>query len=239
MINPSLDPEYLQKIQSNRWFSSLPATIQEALLSQVTVKKINKGDYLFHRGDQLSTTQFGFSVLAQGRLKVSGLRTNGREFVLTINESGHWFGEVPFLLGRRQTHDFIAMEKCTLLSIGHSQFSELLLMPDFSIALLRLMASRIHQFAILLENVCLLEPHELVAKRLYQVARGDTAELDSPLSKVSVSRDTLAAMLGMTRQTLQKELRVLTAANIIACHYGYIDVLDLKKLAALAHPKPG
>ncbi len=237
MSNPSLPSEYLQKIHSNSWFSSLPAAIQEDMLSQVTVKKFSKGEYLFRRGDRISETQFGFCVLAQGRMQVSCLHSNGREFVVTIHESGHWFGEIPFLLDIKQTHDFIAVEKCVLLSISHSQFTELLLLPDFSLPFMRQMASRMVQFSILLENVCVLDSHELVAKRLYQAARGDTAELDAPLSKVSVSQDTLAAMVGMTRQTLQKELKVLTDAKIIACRYGYIDVLDFKKLAALAYPR--
>ena len=52
-------------------------------------------------------------------------------------------------------------------------------------------------------------------------------------SRVLVSQEGLAMMLGITRQTLSKELRVLAGHGVVELGYGYIDVVsadDLRRL---------
>ena len=54
---------------------------------------------------------------------------------------------------------------------------------------------------------------------------------------MTVSQEALAMMLGITRQTLSKELKVLARDGVLSLGYGRIDILsvpELDKRGALA-----
>ena len=56
-------------------------------------------------------------------------------------------------------------------------------------------------------------------------------------ARVTVSQEALAMMLGITRQTLSKELKVLARDGVLSLGYGRIDILsvpELDKRGALA-----
>jgi CRP/FNR family cyclic AMP-dependent transcriptional regulator len=48
--------------------------------------------------------------------------------------------------------------------------------------------------------------------------------------RVGVSQEALAMMLGITRQTLSKELKALVEAGVLNLGYGQIDIVSLKGL---------
>jgi CRP/FNR family transcriptional regulator, cyclic AMP receptor protein len=66
------------------------------------------------------------------------------------------------------------------------------------------------------------------------LARGDATQAPDVRPVVPVSQESLAMMLGVTRQTLSKELRVLAAAGAIASRYGHIEIVSITALERLA-----
>jgi CRP/FNR family transcriptional regulator, cyclic AMP receptor protein len=229
-----IQPEHNKNIAQNRWFKSLSKELRADLLAHVTERILKPGEYMFRRGDHISATGCGFCVSVAGRLKASSVTAYGNEFILILLEPGNWFGELSLVLDRPHTHDVIAVEPCTVFSVQHNQLERLLLNRDLRDALLRLTAVRLHQAMVMWEDRCTLPPGVLVARRLYMEARGGLDELDTPNKRVLVSQEMLASMLGFTRQTLHKELRLLVEEKIIMRHYKTIEVLDFKRLAKLA-----
>jgi CRP/FNR family transcriptional regulator, cyclic AMP receptor protein len=229
-----IQPEHINNLAQNRWFRSLSDELRADLLIYVTERTLEPGEYLFRRGELISATGCGFCVSVAGRLKASSVTSDGNEFILILLEPGNWFGEHSLVLDRPHTHDVSAIEPCTVLSVQKHQLEQLLLNRDLRDALLRLTAVRLHQAMVMWEDRCTLTPGVLVAKRLFMEARGGLDELDTPNKRVLVSQEMLASMLGLTRQTLHKELRILTEEKIIMRHYKTIEVLDFKKIAKLA-----
>jgi CRP/FNR family cyclic AMP-dependent transcriptional regulator len=65
------------------------------------------------------------------------------------------------------------------------------------------------------------------------LARGDAAMAPQMRARVPVSQEGLAMMLGITRQTLSKQLRLLADDGVIELGYGYIEVVSADRLRRL------
>jgi CRP-like cAMP-binding protein len=73
-----------------------------------------------------------------------------------------------------------------------------------------------------------------VARRLLLLARGDASLRAKARPVVPVSQDALAMMLGVTRQTLSKELMLLVAGGAITLGYRRIAIASVARLEASA-----
>ena len=89
----------------------------------------------------------------------------------------------------------------------------------------------------LVEDAMLRSTRTRIARRLLALARGDATMAVDARARVTVSQEALAMMLGITRQTLSKELKVLARDGVLSLGYGRIDILsvpELDKRGALA-----
>jgi CRP-like cAMP-binding protein len=101
---------------------------------------------------------------------------------------------------------------------------------DFARAMARLLAGRVRSLYGVLEDATLRSTRARVARRLMLLAHGDVTHADTARRLVMVSQDALAMMLGMTRQTLSKELKALKNLGAVALHYGHIEITSLQTL---------
>ena len=69
-----------------------------------------------------------------------------------------------------------------------------------------------------------------VARRLLVLAHGDATMAEQARARVLVSQDALAMMLGITRQTLSKELKVLVRDGVLSLGYGRIEIVSMPEL---------
>ena len=73
-----------------------------------------------------------------------------------------------------------------------------------------------------------------VARGLLLLARGDATLSPQARPVVPVSQEALAMMLGITRQTLSKELKALVQARAVALGYGRIEIASAAVLETVA-----
>jgi len=72
-----------------------------------------------------------------------------------------------------------------------------------------------------------------VAHRLLVLARGDATQSVHLRHTLMLPQEALAMMLGVSRQTLSKELNALARDEVISLGYGRIDLLSVEALQAL------
>ncbi|MDP2817417.1 MAG: helix-turn-helix domain-containing protein [Polaromonas sp.] len=65
---------------------------------------------------------------------------------------------------------------------------------------------------------------------------GDVTMAADARPVVPVSQEAMAMMLGMTRQTLSKELKVLVAEGAVALRYRRIEITSAARLKVLSDP---
>lgn len=185
------------------------------------------GTYVFRRGE----TAANVHVLRTGTVELSR-EVNGRRVTLQILRPGDVFGDVPAFLGDAEAFDARALEDCTILSLdAETLFTLLQTRP--------LIARR--WFVSLAERMSGLQ------NRLIDLlAGGIEAQLASILlreaddeGRVRTTQETLAAMLGVQRSSVQRVLKQLESAQLIELRYRCIDLIDRGGLLSLLDADAG
>jgi CRP/FNR family transcriptional regulator, cyclic AMP receptor protein len=219
----------LQGMSRNGWFGALPADVRAFMLEQAELMRLRPGEMLFRQGDAPT----GLYGLVYGTLKMSSLREDGREAILAVLEPGIWFGEISLIDDLPRTHDATAVGPVEVLVLPRGDFDALMERAVFARAVAQLMAGRIRLLYGIVEDATLRSTRARIARRLLLMARGDVTLSPLKRPRVPVSQEGLAMMLGISRQTLSKELRLLSEQGAIVLGYGYIEVVSEAGLGKL------
>lgn len=220
----------LARMSGNPWFGALPLADRQALLQHAELLHLRPGEMLFRQGD----VPGGFYGLLSGTLKISSLREDGREAILVWLEAGNWMGEISLLDHQPRTHDATALVAASVLVVPQPVFVALMGGVAFAQAIAALLAGRVRSLYGMVEDTALRSMRARVARRLLLLARGDATMAASARPVVPVSQEALAMMLGITRQTLSKELKVLVAQGAVLLRYRRIEIVSAARLKALS-----
>jgi CRP-like cAMP-binding protein len=226
--------ELLSRLAANPWFASLPVREQRALVGGAELVRLRAGEMLFRQGDAVGANTGAFFGLVQGHLKISTLREDGKEAILVVLEAANWFGEISLIDGQPRTHDATALGAAEVLALPHAAFDALMQRTAFAQAICRLLAVRMRTLYGMVEDVTLRSTRARIARRLLLLARGDATQSADARRVVPVSQEQLAMMLGITRQTLNKELKALVLGGALVLGYGRIEIASVRALESLA-----
>ncbi|MFX1738062.1 Crp/Fnr family transcriptional regulator [Paraburkholderia sp. A1RI_3L] len=216
------------------WFRSAPQALQSALLAAGREVRLLAGERLFMRGDADS----GLYCVIDGLVRIGAASFAGKEALLAVIEPVNWFGEIALFDDRARTHDAYAERDSTLFHVPRTAL----------LALLEATPAWWHTFGLLLtqklrlafeaiEEAALLPAAQRVARRLMLMAGGfdnTQAETARPTRVVKVPQEDLAMMLALSRQTINQILRQFEMQGALKLRYAEIEIVDAKKLAALA-----
>jgi CRP/FNR family cyclic AMP-dependent transcriptional regulator len=220
-------------MECNPWFTSMPRAQREALVGAAELIHLRRGAMVFRQGDPVHAAGGGFYGLAAGSIKISSLRQDGREAILAVLEPGNWFGEITLIDGSPRTHDATALESLDLLVVPPEAFAQQMRDVVFANAIAAMLAARVRMLYGLTEDATLRSLRARVAHRLLVLARGDATQSVHLRRTLMLPQEALAMMLGITRQTLSKELNALARDQVISIGYGRIDLLSVEALQAL------
>jgi CRP/FNR family cyclic AMP-dependent transcriptional regulator len=222
--------ELLAPLSANPWFGALPLAERRSVLKASERLRVAPGEMLFRQGDAVSPGTGAFYGLISGAIKASSLREDGKEAILAVLEAGNWFGEISLIDGQPRTHDATALGAAEVLALPRAAFDELMLRPPFAQAVCRMLAARVRSLYGMVEDATLRSTRARVARRLLLLARGDATHAAQARPAVPISQEALAMMLGITRQTLSKELKALVAAKAVVLGYGRIEIASVAAL---------
>jgi CRP/FNR family cyclic AMP-dependent transcriptional regulator len=220
-------------MERNPWFTSMPRAQREALVGAAELIHVRRGAMVFRQGDPVHAAGGGFYGLAAGTIKISSLRQDGREAILAVLEPGNWFGEITLIDGSPRTHDATALESLDLLVVPPEAFAHQMRDVVFANAIAAMLAARVRMLYGLTEDATLRSLRARVAHRLLVLARGDATQSVHLRRTLMLPQEALAMMLGVSRQTLSKELNALARDQVISLGYGRIDLLSVEALQAL------
>ncbi len=223
-------PEWLELLSHNPWFGALALAERKAMLAAADLVALRAGEMLYRKGDPMG----GFFGVLAGALKVSTVGEDGREGILSVVEVGNWFGEASLIDGLPRPHDATAVQASAVLVISPAAFNRLMQRSAFARAISVLLCGRVRALYGMVEDAMLRSTRTRIARRLLSLARGDATMASDARASVDVSQEGLAMMLGITRQTLSKELKVLVRAGVLMLGYGRIEIVSLAALEACA-----
>jgi CRP-like cAMP-binding protein len=232
-VSPLSTAELLQGLAANPWFAGLPLAERRALVAAAERQRLAPGEMLFRQGDAVPAGHGAFYGVVSGGIKASSLREDGKEAILVVLEAGNWFGEISLIDQQPRTHDATAVGEAELLAVPRASFDALMKRPAFAMAVCRMLATRVRSLYGMVEDATLRSTRARVARRLLLLARGDATGARELRPVVPVSQEALAMMLGVSRQTLSKELQGMAAAGAVSLGYGKIAIVSVAKLERL------
>lgn len=215
---------------ANPWFQSLPSHAADALLDAAVPVSVAAGAFLFRQGDPMGVGSHAFFGVASGVLKLSIFNAEGDEAILALVEPGNWFGGVSTLDQQPRGHCAIALEDSEVLGVSVERFEALMRDAAFAGAIARLVAARLRLAYGSLAGAALQGTRARVARRIAALAHGDMSQATEGRASISTSQDALSMMLGISRQTLNKELQALVKLGAIRLRYGHIEIQDMALL---------
>lgn len=215
----------LKKTPIFKEFSDEELSEVEGLLRE---RKYRRGTIIFNENDPADY----FYVIREGRIKISKLSKDGRELIIGIFGENGIFGDVPVFDGGPYPASAAAMTDATIWAISREEFEALVKKhPEISLKLIRVLGRRLRQAHNLLRDMALKNVPQRLAnllkklKREYGVEEDGVIVLDLPFS-----RQDMAEMIGVTRETVTRELTKFAKAGIIDVNGKRIVIRDEAKL---------
>ncbi|MDO9586856.1 MAG: Crp/Fnr family transcriptional regulator [Brevundimonas sp.] len=210
------------------WLGALPSDTRTALLGAARIRTIDNGAAVYRAGDPGD----GLHAVLEGEIRLIGHSESGRRLVYLILRPGDWFGEMSVLDGKPRFHDAIAFGPSVILHVGSTQIDMIAAgHPRFDRAIGALTCQ--HQRAALafVEQALTASSEARLAFILTEMAGrhgrpvGTGVEID-----LRLSQEDLAAMVGVSRQSLAALLGRLRRERVIETRYARLVILDFEKL---------
>tara|TARA_R110002072_G_scaffold38314_18_gene110996 strand:- start:6205 stop:6891 length:687 start_codon:yes stop_codon:yes gene_type:complete len=192
--------------------SVLETEERDALAKAGRIRDLKRGDTLFAAGEPVSSC----ATLVSGALKVAALDADGREQILALIHPAGFVGEFfrPFA-----EHDVIALADSRLcVFAGHAMEEAIDAYPALARALLRRTQEDLHASRMLQALTGKTSGRGKVAALLLGFAQ---AASDSPCHPahrfdLPLSRGEMANMLGLTIETVSRQITLLEREGAIA-----------------------
>jgi CRP-like cAMP-binding protein len=207
------------------YFGALDADALDAVAREVVVRRYAAGALIFLEGDPCA----GLHLVAHGLCKVYRLSMGGREQVLATLGPGDSCNEVPAVDGGPNPASLAALEDSTLWIISRESLSRLRQgYPVLNDVIINSLAMRCRQLVQRVYNLSFLSVTGRLAAFLLQQSDGR-----SQLKRRRWTQDEIAAHLGTVREVVNRALRELQEAELIALDRHRIEVLDREGLEEL------
>jgi CRP-like cAMP-binding protein len=200
-----------QLLSSHFLMSTMPQRALDDLVKFTTVARFEPHREIFGKGDPGDCL---YGILA-GRVRIFSTSPEGDEILLNVLESGELFGEIALLDGNTRTASAAAMEQADLMRIHRDHFLPYVRAnPALLLGMLTLLCNRLRWSSSMIEDTAFLPLPARLAKRLLVLGehyrRPDTQVVTVPLSQHD-----LGSMVGVSRETTNKQLAIWRSAGIV------------------------
>ncbi len=218
-------PEY-ESLRAHYLFSGLAQDDFDALMKRVTRVDLEKGDILFHRGDNAAC----FYYVDSGHMELNMIAPTGQKKVLEVQGPGRTFAEaVAFMREHKYPVTAEALSGTTLLRIPSKDYIDRIRdNPDACMRLLGDISRHLHARVREIERLTVQNAQDrLVSYLLEHVVESSE---DEATIKLNLPRHVIASRLSVTPETLSRLLRGLADEGILTIEDRLIFVRSLSRL---------
>ena len=223
----------LESLSSIAFFGGLDPEALERLAAGMRARRFRRGEVIFHLGDPGDA----LFVIVSGEVKISLPSETGDEAILATLRPGDVFGELALLDGAPRSASATAMTAAETVVLPRDKFRELIATEaGVRDALLASIAGELRRLTTHVEELHFLDITGRLAARLVRLAHdGGTPTADGGIRlRSNLTQADLAAMVGCTRQSVNKLLGQFTDSGFVRLERDGIVVTDLDGLTAAA-----
>ncbi len=189
-------------LRAHPFFKDLGNSIIDRLAPRVITTRVKKGAAIFHKGDIGSKL---YAVRA-GAVRISAPSEQGKDAIFNLVVPGELFGEIAFLDGGQRSADAVAIDNCELMVIERRDFIPLLRDdPEVAIRLINILCARLRRTSEQVEDIVFLGLPTRLAKVLLHLYQPSSTA--SPSTKIHVTQREISQMIGVSRESANKQLQ--------------------------------
>ena len=227
MLDPALAVDSLRRCAL---FAHVDDEGLRTLAQQMRRRRFRRNEVIFHQGDIGDSVQ----VVVEGAVKIVLPSAEGDEAIIASLKPGEFFGELALLDGAPRSTTATAVEPTETLALPRDQFlHQLAHDPRIVHALLHALAEELRRLTGHVEELHFLDLAGRLSTRLVRLAEdvdpaaSGRVELDWPFTQSD-----LAAMIGGTRQSVNKLLSGLVDDGLLTIERDTLIINDLDQLRA-------
>jgi CRP/FNR family cyclic AMP-dependent transcriptional regulator len=215
-------------LRAHPFFKAMGDSVIGQLAPRVVMRKVRKGTALFRKGDIGSRLY----VICTGAVRVSAPSEQGKDAIFNLITPGEIFGEIAFLDGGQRTADAVAIENVELMVIERRDFVPILKgHPEIAIRLIEILCGRLRRTSEQVEDIVFLGLPGRLAKALLHLSQNSSTV--APRKKFRITQRELSQMIGISRESVNKQLRDWQRKKWLKLERGGVILLAPEALAGL------
>ena len=177
-------------------------------------RKYQRGDIIFQK-DEPGQSLF---IIESGSVRIYMPGTQGADLTLAVMGPGDFFGDLSLLDDRPRSASAVAGTDAVLLSLERSDFSSLLrARPDAALAVLATIARRLRDTDQTASDLAFLDVQGRLARKLLDLGEANGIQRDDGIVLPSgLTQEDLANMIGVTRESVNRNLSVFRRLGLIS-----------------------
>ena len=215
-------PSAQRFIEAQPWFAGVPVALQERLRDEVSVQHADKGTVMMPAGSAVQ----GWHAVLSGLVMLQSPASQGRASAFIGVPDGEWFGEGSAMKPEPRRYHVVALRPTTLLCLPLPLFVTLRETSlGFNQFLVQHLNMRLGQAMTIIEAGRTQSPEHRVALYLSRLFWRSTRRLN-------LTQEELGQLVGLSRQTVNRVLRVLEGRGIVSLDFGRVAIVDDEALNA-------
>ena len=213
-------------------FAGLPPQLAAALRRRVHRRTFPAGAYIAREGEPADS----LFVIEHGLVRVSRTSQRGHELVLGLLTVGETLGELGVLdASGTRTADAVAVEPTTCVTLSrHDLHTVIRSAPELGLRLMSRLVGYVRRKDEELAEIAFLDVPGRLANKLLQLAANHGETVDGGVRiRVKVPQSELAAMVGASREHVNRALARLIALHAVSVEKGTITILDADRLKSM------
>ena len=213
-------------------FEHASPNILESLANRLRRRHFRRSEVIFHQGDPGDSLH----IVAAGSVKILLPSAEGDEAIIATLRPGDIFGELALLDGAPRSATATALDQSDTLVLPRAEFTPLLdTLPGLRDALLASLTHELRRLTSHVEELHFLDLAGRLAMRLNRLAKEASPEATGEIKlDWPYTQSDLAAMIGGTRQSVNRLLSELVEDDLIRIEPDALFITDLDELARRA-----
>lgn len=211
-------------LQRVPFLAGLELRDREALASTMTQRRFRRSDTIFQREDDGQA----LFIVESGGVRVYIPSPQGNDLTLAVFGPGDFFGEMSLLDGQPRSASAAATVDTVVHTLERSDFIAVLTSrPQAALSVLEVVSRRLRNASEKASDLAFLDVGGRLAKRLLELgASYGRATANGILIDLAITQEELANMIGVTRESVNRNLGEFKREGLIASQGRKFLILD-------------
>ncbi|MEL4370758.1 cAMP-activated global transcriptional regulator CRP [Shewanella xiamenensis] len=193
-----------------------PDPTLEWFLSHCHIHKYPAKSTLIHAGEDSDTLYY----IVKGSVAVLIKDEEGKEIILSYLNQGDFIGELGLFEEQAERTAWVrAKQACEIAEISYKKFKQLIQVnPEILMKLSAQMAYRLQSTSQKVGNLAFLDVAGRIAQTLLHLAKQPDAMTHPDGMQIKITRQEIGQIVGCSRETVGRILKMLEEQNLIQAH---------------------